>query len=293
MLAKLVFAFAALLAVAVAENAVANVEAAAQEPATSDSVIKGDRNKKRDKRCLGLCECPKGWKTFLTLFNQVQCQEVLAHGCPRHLQAPIQQEFTITSTITSASIPTITVLDPTTTTETDTTTETTTATVTTNVTVTTSASDVTSAGKIFRQTTSLPSLTTITTDIPVPGLFLDITFNEVCVADHIFVRPYCHYPVCFNTFFAPFIANPEAVFAQALSFIRGTLSSITFPSDLPLEADILEDIILSIKGLVGSDGSLKLAGYIATSDCRHECEKGFSSALEVILSVVRRGGVAA
>ena len=286
MLVKLVFSFAALLAVVVAENAVAISGAAAQEPGLDESVAKGDGNKKREKRCLGLCECPKGWKTFLTLFNQVQCQEVVQHGCPRHLQAPIQQEFTITTTV-SSNVTTTTVTDTTTSTTTTTTTDTTTDTTTTTTTTTTTAAPT---AKVVLQTIS-PSLTTITTDIPVPGLFLDITFNEVCVADHIFVRPYCHYPVCFNTFFAPFIANPEAVFAQALSFIRGTLSSITFPSDLPIDVADFDDIILSIKGLVGDDGSLKLAGYIATNDCKHECEKGFSSALEIVLAVVSRGTV--
>lgn len=172
-----------------------------------------------DKECLGLCECPRGWNSYISLLNQVQCQEVLPHGCPRTIVVKVDD-----------------------------------------------------TRKNVRQ-------------VALPPIDIDriiITFNEVCISNHIFVRPYCQFPICLGSILSTFTDDPQVAFASVLDVIDNskTVLSISDSDDL---LSRIEALILSVRGIIFNDGGLGVAAYVTTPDCRHVCKPGFAAALEIIV----------
>lgn len=180
----------------------------------------------RDRECLGLCECPPRWNSYISLVNQVQCQEVLKHGCPRNLIVPIHD-----------------------------------------------------TRKCIGQTSPFDGIEAIR-----------ITFNEVCISNHIFVRPYCQFPICLESIITAFLDSPTETFAAALAVIESGADALNIGASDEWLARI-EAAILSVRGIIFPDGGLGVAAYLTTPNCNHICKPGFSAALEIIIRVVDRFGI--
>lgn len=199
--------------------------AAIEEKAALDAIGRPNNGQnceplRENRECLGLCECPPRWNSYISLLNQVQCQEVLKHGCERSIIVPITPPV---------------------------------------------------SGKRVDQD-------------PFAGVSaIRISFNEVCVSNHIFVRPHCHYPICLESIVSAFLDDPTTTFAAILAVIEQGATALDLDNLDEFLVARIEAAILSVRGIIFRDGGLGVAGYLTTDDCRHQCQAGYAAALEIIV----------